>query len=253
MRRAALCVFAKDPVPGRVKTRMSPPLSTEQAAALYAAMLADVLAATADQACRLGLEPRLQFDPPTAKQAFVDRLAAVVDANRNPVLPSDASSPARHSGNGFPFRLRPQRGEGLGARMANAFAEMAAEGFERMVLRGSDCPGLDLDLIAEALAALEAGADLVLTPDHDGGYALIALKKPHDGLFDLGYSTPFVLDETLARARGLALSVSLTRPTFDVDVAADLAGLEAIAPAQSSVLCPRTVEFVRALRGMDVL
>ncbi len=64
--RGAVVVFAKAPEPGRVKTRMLPQLSAEQAAELYANLLADTLAATADFAAQLELEPVLTVHPPSA-------------------------------------------------------------------------------------------------------------------------------------------------------------------------------------------
>ena len=228
MSRGWLSVFAKAPRPGQVKTRLSPPLAPEAAAALYAAMLADVLAASAGFARRLDLEPVLHFDPPDARETF------------GSLAPSG-------------YRLRPQRGAGLAERMANAFEEAAAEGAEPMLLRGSDSPGLDQPLVEAALAALENGADLVLTPDQGGGYALIGLKKPRRELFEIVLSTRSVLDETLARARTLGLATHLTTPTFDLDVAADLALPLALPPERSSVLCPRTVEFIRDFRARAVL
>lgn len=228
MSRGWLSVFAKAPRPGRVKTRLSPPLSPEQAAGLYAAMLVDVLRASAAFARELGLEPVLHFDPPDA-QVELERCA-----------------PAG-------YRFRPQRGRGLAARMANAFEEAAAEGVERVLLRGSDSPGLDLPLVAEALAGLEAGGDLALTPDQGGGYALIALKEPRRELFDVVLSTGSVLEETVSRARSLGLSVALTGASFDLDVAADLARLDAMPPERSSILCPGTVEILRDFRARGVL
>lgn len=223
-----LSVFAKAPRPGRVKTRFVPPLSPEQAAAFYDAMLADVLRASADFASRLGLEPVLHFDPPEAMSEF---------ARREPGV----------------YHLHPQRGRDLAARMANAFEHGAASGVSRMLLRGSDSPGLDLPVVEDAVARLDSGDDLVLTPDQGGGYALIALKKPREELFDIPMSTGCVLDETVARARALGLSVSLTRPTFDLDDAADLAWIDSLSPEQSSVLCPRTVEILETFRRGGVL
>lgn len=223
-----LSVFAKAPRPGRVKTRFVPPLTPAQAAAFYDAMLADVLRASADFASRLGLEPVLHFDPPEALGEF-----------------------ARREPGGY--RLYPQRGRDLAARMANAFEQAAASGMSRMLLRGSDSPGLDFIVVADAVARLDAGDDLVLTPDQDGGYALIALKKPRDELFDIPMSTGSVLAETVARARSLGLAVSLTRPTFDLDRAADLAWIDLLSPERSSVLCPRTVEILGDFRRRGVL
>lgn len=228
MSRGWLSVFAKAPRPGRVKTRFTPPLSPEDAASLYAAMLRDVLPASAAFARRLGLEPVLHFDPPDAAREL-ERLA-----------------PAG-------FRLLPQRGRGLAERMANAFEEASAAGAERVLLRGSDSPGLDLATCEEALALLDGGADVVLTPDQGGGYALIALKAPHSELFDVPLSTRSVFDQTVARARAKGLVVSATRVSFDLDVASDLARLDAIEPSRSSVLCPETVQIVRDFRARDVL
>lgn len=228
MSRGWLCVFAKAPRPGRVKTRFTPPLSPEDAASLYAAMLRDVLQASAGFARRLGLEPVLHFDPPGATSEL-ERLAP----------------PG--------FRFLPQRGVGLAERMANAFEEASVEGAERILLRGSDSPGLELQICEQALARLDAGDDVVLTPDQGGGYALIALKAPHSELFDIPLSTSSVFDQTVARARAKGLVVSATRVSFDLDVAADLARLDAIEPSRSSVLCPETVQIVRDFRARGVL
>ena len=228
MSRGWLNVFAKAPRPGRVKTRLSPPLSPEQAAELYGAMLSDVLEASLGFADRLDLEAVLHFDPPDARAELAAR------APRG-------------------FRLLPQAGAGLAVRMANAFVQGSTEGAMRMILRGSDSPGLELERVEDALARLDAGDDLVLTPDQSGGYALIALKEPRSELFEVAMSTRSVLEETLARARSLGLVASLTRPSFDLDRATDFAWIDGLAPARSSVLCPRTVEMIWTLRRSGVL
>lgn len=234
MRRGRLSVFAKAPRPGRVKTRLTPVLSPEQAAAFYDAMLADVLVASLDFARRLELEPFLHFDPPEAREDFAVR------------APQG-------------YALVAQRGPGLAERMANAFSDAfgardAVEGgCGALLLRGSDSPGLDFETVEEALVRLEGGADLVLTPDQGGGYALIGMKKPHRMLFELRLSTESVLAETLDRARRLGLEVGLTRPSFDLDVPADLARLDALPPARSLDLCPRTVGFRETLHRIGVL
>jgi len=226
--RGWLAVFAKAPRPGRVKTRLSPPLSLDQAAALYDAMLSDVLEASFGFAGRLDLDPVLYFDPPDAHAELAAR------APRG-------------------FRLLPQLGAGLAERMANAFVQASSEGVARVILRGSDSPGLEQGHLEDALARLDCGDDVVLTPDQSGGYALIALKEPRVELFEVVMSTRSVLEETLARARSLGLVASLTRPSFDLDQAADFPWIDGIAPARSSVLCPRTVEMIWTLRHTGVL
>ena len=221
-------MFAKAPRPGHVKTRMIPPLSPEQAAALYDAMLADVLIASADFARRLDLQPILHFDPADARAELACR------------APDG-------------YRLRPQLGPDLAQRMANAFEEAAAGDVGWVILRGSDSPGLEFEIVEDALARLDAGQDLVLTPDQDGGYALIALKEPRRELFEIVLSTGTVLNETLERARALGLEASQTRASFDLDRAEDLIRMDGLSLGDSSVLCPHTVEIVRVFRARGVL
>ncbi|MEZ4332096.1 MAG: TIGR04282 family arsenosugar biosynthesis glycosyltransferase [Myxococcota bacterium] len=228
MIRGRLGIFAKAPGAGRVKTRLSPPLSAEQAARLYDAMLTDVLLASAEAARRLSLEPVVYFDPPDARSHFEAR---VPDG----------------------FALREQVGPTLAERMAEAFRTAEVEGVPLLLLRGTDSPALDVAHCREAIDRLDRGADVVLTPDQGGGYALIGMKKHHPTLFGIALSTPTVLIETLSRSEKAGIQVRLTRATFDLDVAADLRALDALSPEESSVLCPHTVACVRSLRSLSVL
>ena len=219
----ALVVFANEPRPGFVKTRMSPALSPEQAAELYAVLLEDVLAASAAIAVQLGLEAVLAVHPPEACEALAHRAPGV-------------------------FRAVAQRGASLGERMAWAVTQMAAAGARRILLRGSDSPLLGLDTVAAALAALER-ADLVLCPDRDGGYSLVGLRNPAPGLFGHRMSTASALADTLANARSAGLCAELLSPGFDLDTAADFALLARARGAAAARLCPRTLSFLHA-RGL---
>ncbi|MGH7290438.1 MAG: TIGR04282 family arsenosugar biosynthesis glycosyltransferase, partial [Myxococcota bacterium] len=154
-----LALFAKAPVPGQVKTRLAPELSLENAARLYEAMLLDIL----DQhAAERDCEHALWFAPAGAAEWF------------------SRSAPAG-------WRLMAQEGSDLPARMARLFAAHAAEGFDRIVLRGTDSPTLPNERVHEAFAALDH-AELVLCPDRDGGYNLIGLRAACDPLFALELS-----------------------------------------------------------------
>jgi len=219
-RRATLVVFAKAPQVGLVKTRLSPPFTAQQAAAFYTAMLCDVLAATADFAETLDLNAVVAVHP-GERCAAVARLA-----------------PAR-------FRVVPQRGADLGARMSWAVREAAATGASRILLRGSDSPTLPLAAVSEALAALE-DCDVVLGPDRDGGYSLVGLRQPSAGLFRHPMSTGSVLQDTLENAARLGLRARLARPGFDVDTADDLRQLAAARAAGAAALCPRTAAYLDA-------
>lgn len=214
-------VFAKRPAPGAVKTRMCPPLQLEEAADLYAAMLEDVLATTAAAAAAAGAATWLLVHPPDA----VAELAARCPSG---------------------FIAQAQRGSDLGARMADAVASAAAAGFERILLRGSDSPALPAAELARGLALLD-DADLAVSPDRDGGYGWIALRRPVPGLFDHPMSTASVLADTLARATADGLRVRQLPPHFDIDTAADLALLAAARHRGEARDCPRTLALLDAL------
>lgn len=232
MSRGWLIVFAKAPRPGLVKTRMSPPLSLNEAAELYAEMLADVLAATGRYADVLDLEPVVAFHPPDAERELVHR-----------------APPG--------FRLQAQRGRNLGDRMAHACREAAAAGVERLLIRGSDSPTLALPLFEEAMARLDAGDDVVLSPDQDGGYALVGLGEPAPRLFEITMSTSSVLEETLARAGSLGLRAGTTRPGLDVDTVEDLQLLrdevQRLSVREAAELCPRTIALLDVMDSPPVL
>jgi rSAM/selenodomain-associated transferase 1 len=216
-------VFAKAPRPGLVKTRLCPPLSLDQCAEFYTAMLTDVLEASAEFAATLDLLPVLAFYPADAMGELIDY-----------------APPG--------YRLQAQRGADLGERMANAFAEAAAAGAERVLLRGSDSPALEYSLFEMAMDRLDAGDDLVMTPDQGGGYAMIGLRAPQPALFDQPMSTEDVMEQTTRIARSLELRSSLTAPGFDLDVVGDLHCFDGLSPAQLTDLCPRTVKSISSLQ-----
>jgi len=144
--RNLLALFAKAPRPGTVKTRLAPDFGAEAAAALYRAMLLDIADQHAGQA---GCDLALWYAPDDAEGWF---RAHVPEA----------------------YRLLPQTGPDLGARMRAFFAHHFDEGYTRIVLRGTDSPTLPQDRVNKALSALESD-DLVICPDLDGGYNLVGL------------------------------------------------------------------------------
>jgi len=216
--RGALVVLAKAPRAGEVKTRLCPPLTPQEAAELYARLLSDVLAASAELAHELGLVAIVAVHPAQACAEIA------------------RGAPSR-------FSVVPQRGADLGRRMEWAVREACAAGAPRVVLRGSDSPLIDAEVVSAALAALD-GADLVLRPDRDGGYGLVGSKRPAPGLFDHPMSTATVLADTLANAARLGLSTRLLEPGFDVDTLADLRRLEVLRSPRLARLCPATLAYL---------
>jgi rSAM/selenodomain-associated transferase 1 len=216
--RGTVIVFAKVPEPGRVKTRLQPAFSVEQATEFYAAMLSDVLEATAAFACELGLAAVVAIHPWELGGQIL------------PLVPVG-------------LRIVPQRGVNLAARMGWAIREAAAEGTRRILLRGSDNPTVDLDAFRDALDALEV-VDLVLRPDRDGGYGLVGVRCPIPSLFDHAMSTRSVLADTLANADALGLRSHVLRPSFDIDTVRDLADLAQARLEGRAGTCRRTLAYL---------
>ncbi len=209
--RPAIGVIAKAPVATQVKTRMCPPLTPDEAAALAAALLADTVA--------------------TARDSGADVWAVTAGAATGfaGVLPPEVP------------RL-PQRGDGLAARLAAAQADLFTRGFDRVLLLGGDCPTVPSRDLREALALLE-DADAVLGPARDGGYTLVATARPLPELFaGVPMSTSSTLAATLAAARGAGLRTALLAPRHDLDTVADLVAALA---AGELVSAPATLAAVR--------
>ncbi len=215
MFKKALIIFAKRPVPGRVKTRLSPPLSPEQAAELYRCMLEDILAKTATLA---GVDKRIFYETDEDAAAFFSGIAAGMSC-------------------------APQEGKDLGERMANAFGELIAEGYGRVAIIGTDLPDLPLAYVEEAFGLLESGeVDAVFGPSEDGGYYLLAMREPHGELFrDVPWSTGKVLEKSLERANEAGVRVALLPVWHDVDTADDLHRPELLDAGNGA---PRTREFI---------
>ena len=185
--KKALIVFAKQPVPGAVKTRLTSLLTSEEAARLYQAFLEDALAQyqALDVAVRLYLSP-----PPTEHPLYVPE-GVVVKA---------------------------QRGEGLGERMLMAFVESFAAGHEQLVLIGTDHPTLPTAFIEHAFEALAERLSICIGPSDDGGYYLLGMNAFYPQLFeDMLYSHPEVFGETVQRASDTRAKLTILPTWYDVD------------------------------------
>lgn len=109
----------------------------------------------------------------------------------------------------------------LGEKMSNAFEKVFENGFEKVLIIGTDCPHISLELLNLAFENL-SNSDIVLGPAEDGGYYLLGMKKLHSNLFqNMVWSTPSVLQETIERADSENLKVSLLPKLADVDTIED--------------------------------
>ncbi|MEE3331888.1 MAG: TIGR04282 family arsenosugar biosynthesis glycosyltransferase [Myxococcota bacterium] len=201
MTQRALIVFARLPEAGTVKTRMTPPLTPRQAADLYTAMLGDVLETSAEVCASATADLFVTITP-------ADRLLQFSD-----LFAGHTSLEVAH--------LVAQCEGSLGVRMHHAFAQAAAAGYDRIILRGSDSPALPAGQLQEAFEALEE-VDLAIGPDLDGGYNWIAARRAHTGLLDHEMSTSSVSEKTLEHAERLGLRSRVFEPSFDLDTASDL-------------------------------
>jgi uncharacterized protein len=207
---AQLVVLAKAPVPGRVKTRLTPPFSPEQAARLAAAALADTLA--------------------VAARARAARTTIALDGEPGDWLPP-----------GFLVTL--QQDGGLDERIAAALDDAYARLPVPVVLVGMDTPQVTPELLDSALGPLaDDSADAVFGPAADGGFWLLGLRRPDPALvLGVPMSTAGTGAVQLARLTAAGLRVHQLPERTDVDTAA-----EAVAVALAA---PRS-RFAATLRGM---
>jgi hypothetical protein len=211
----ALLIFAKQPLPGKVKTRLSPPFSLQEAADIYRCMLSDTLAKVADLP---GTERFLFFEPASGAADFFRKA--------------------------FPgIRIFPQEGDELGERLKKAFEAVFALGFKSVAAIGTDSPDLPLTHLVESFRLLEGcGADVVFGPAADGGYYLVALENFCPGLFhDIPWSTNRVLEKSMEAAASLGLQVAILPVWYDMDTVDDLKRFLA---AGSPEYAPRTFRFL---------
>jgi uncharacterized protein len=230
--QCALAVMAKAPRPGKVKTRLAPPLTLEQSAAINICFLRDTtenIAAVSESGSAAGV---ISYTP-VGDEALFDTL-----------LPVD-------------FALIPQRGDGFGERLLATAEDLLSCGYGSVCLIDSDSPtvpGAAFERAVEELA--RPGDRVVVGPSYDGGYYLLGLKVAHPELFaGITWSTSTVFAETIAAAEAAAIDVVVLPLWYDVDDAATLDVLtgellRGIAPTFTSVPgypAEHTREFLREL------
>ncbi|HEX7043459.1 MAG TPA: TIGR04282 family arsenosugar biosynthesis glycosyltransferase [Burkholderiales bacterium] len=194
MAQPALIIFAKQPIPGQVKTRLLPDYTAAQAAEIAALFVRE----TVELAAAHWPGPLYLYGAPTADAPLFHELARRVE-----------------------LVLADQGAGDLGARMRRALEAAIARHGAAAIL-GCDVPHCDGAILDEANALLAGGAN-VLGPSEDGGYYLIGLTRPAKELFvQMPWGGARVLAATLERARALGIEFALLRMLRDIDTAADL-------------------------------
>jgi rSAM/selenodomain-associated transferase 1 len=195
-KKLLLVVVAKAPVPGKVKTRLIPHVTPEEAADLYRCFLEDRIITIHTLK---GVDLAIAFTPADARDTF---------------------APFGRNG----ISLFSQTGKDLGERLNNIFLQKLADGYDAVSIIDSDSPDLPGSAVQESFKRLLSNpTDVVFGPCHDGGYYLVGMCKPHPELFyDIPWSTEAVLANTLEKARKLGVKTNLLSLWNDLDTFEDL-------------------------------
>lgn len=220
-----LIIFTRYPEPGKTKTRLIPVLGPDGASALQRRMTERILG--------------------VVKQLAKSRSVSIE---------------VRYEGGGEhliqqwlgPNIIYSSQTEGdLGQRMAVAFNEAFQTGMDKVVLVGTDCPGLTIRHLQNAFDALNA-SQVVLGPARDGGYYLIGLRKTITQLFTgISWGTPQVLEQTTRIADELGLSVALVDTLDDVDRPEDIPAWEKATESRISIIIPALNEAENIVNTLE--
>lgn len=190
MSKAALIIFQKNAMLGKVKTRLATTVGDDQALEIYKWLTS--------------------YTHQIASQIRVDKFLFYSD-----FIPDQAAQDHPE------YHFEVQSGLDLGQRMSNAFAFLFAKGYSNVVIIGTDCPDLQVSDLNNAFLALSEN-DLVFGPAKDGGYYLLGLNKFYPELFrEIPWSTPKVLEMSLDMSDELNLEYEFLKILSDIDTFED--------------------------------
>ncbi len=222
--QCAIAIMAKESSPGKVKTRLVPPLTQAEAARLNTCFLRDISANIAAAARAAPIQGFAAYHPPGSEPFFRDILPPGFDL----IWPGEA---------------------GIGRALVHSARGLLEQGFAAMCLVNSDSPNLPTEYLVQAVRDLARPGDrMVLGPSDDGGYYLIGLKQFHARLFeDIDWSTERVTAQTLQRAAEIGLDTVMLPSWYDVDdgdMLARLAG-DLLGPQPAGSAAPAATQFLR--------
>lgn len=185
-----LIIFVKNPVLGKVKTRLAADIGDERALEVYE----QLLKITRNEAAKANCTRHVFYSDEIVSDAWDD----------------DS------------FNKFVQEGSDLGERMNNAFEQVFALGARKAIIIGSDCPGLTTEIIENSFCVLDEH-DVAIGPAKDGGYYLLGMKKQLPFLFEgKKWSTDSVLSETIHDLKENRLSYGMLIELSDLDTVKDL-------------------------------
>jgi uncharacterized protein len=234
--RCALGVMMKTPRNGFSKTRLSPPLTSEEAASISGCFLKDISAA---------IEALSHEDPFVAGVAIYTPVGT--EGTLGELLPPG-------------FKMIAQREGDFGTRLSGATEDLFSVGFCAVCLIGSDSPTLPFHCLRDLSTFLKEPQDrMVIGPCLDGGYYLLGLRHPHTRLFeDITWSTDRVYGETVERSREINLPAITLPAWYDVDdqfslnrLLSELFPERANEPVPQGSPAPCTKEFLSQILAGD--
>ncbi len=188
MSKDLLIVFVKNSVLGKVKTRLAKDIGNQAAFEVYKTLVSKTKQAIQD----LPIEKHIYFSDTVEETGCHNDFKTI------------------------------QQGNDLGERMNNAFKDGFENGYQNIVLIGSDLPDISEDSIKKAFDLLKT-SDTVFGPAEDGGYYLVGMKQLHKNLFNnIPWSTSRVLEETMKVLESQSISVGLLETLNDIDTFEDL-------------------------------
>jgi uncharacterized protein len=189
---SALILFARDPILGKVKTRLSPFLEEDVILKLYTCFIQDSL-------------------DNIRQVRNIDRFVGVTPSNESGFFTEALGSD---------IRMFVQEGDNLGDKMRRAMQDRFAEGYESVIIIGSDSPSLPASYIYQAVGS---DKDMVIGPSTDGGYYLIGMREKVFEVFkDVSWGTETVLQETCEHLLQNGANLELLPVWYDVDTPEDL-------------------------------
>jgi uncharacterized protein len=191
----ALIIFTKNPIPGKVKTRLAATVGKDKALKIYKQLIQYTI--------------ELTNQLPIPKFLYYSDSIDLNDNWSNSL-----------------YKKMLQSGAGLGEKMKNAFSDLFDQGYDKVLIIGTDCPELSPGIINAAFDKLN-NHDVVIGPARDGGYYLLGMKKLYPVLFqDISWSTDQVLHQTLSACVDSGLSNLLLDELSDIDNEEDLIALK---------------------------
>lgn len=185
-----LIIFAKNPVLGKVKTRLAATIGDEKALNVYKELL--------------------QHTHDISSKVKANKVVFYSDFVKNQDLWDQAK-----------YIKKLQKGDDLGARMSDAFERTLAEN-RKVIVIGTDCKELTPEILTQAFDTLNY-VDVVIGPALDGGYYLIGMKNREEALFqNINWSTSYVLEQTIRKINTQKLSYVLLKTLSDIDTEEDL-------------------------------